>query len=193
MEICCTVTLKPPEDSELLQFPSVELARLQAEAMGIPSIYAEGKEELLEDLLKKAKEMGATHVVSGALLSDFQRQRMGLTARRLGLIPVNPIWRINQEEYMRTLVRNGFKFILIRVAAYGLGPEFLGKVVDEEMIEEIIRRARKYGFNPAFEGGEAETLVLKAPLYKRELEVEGRIVSRGGGDWVYVIEKARLK
>lgn len=193
LEVCCTVTLKPPEDSELLQFPSVELAKLQAEAMGLPSVYAEGEEGLLEELLRRAKEMGATHVVSGALLSDYQRQRMGLTARRLGLVPVNPLWRIDQEEYMRMLIRNGFKFILIRVAAYGLGPEFLGKTVDEEMMEEIIERAKRYGFNPAFEGGEAETLVLRAPAYKKELKVKGRVVSRGGGDWIYKIERAWLE
>lgn len=193
IEVCCTVTLKPPEDSELLQFPAVELAKLQAAAMDLPSIYAEGSEEMLTDLLKSAKEMGATHVVSGALLSDYQRQRMGLMAKRLGLVPVNPLWRINQEDYMRMLVRNGFKFILTRVAAYGLGPEFLGKVVDEEMVDEIIKRSRKYGFNPAFEGGEAETLVLRAPAYKKELKVEGTVVHRGGGDWIFKIEKAWLE
>jgi ABC transporter with metal-binding/Fe-S-binding domain ATP-binding protein len=192
LEVCCAVTLKPPEDSMLLQFPSVELAKLQAEAMGIPSVYAEGEEELLADLLKRAREMGATHVVSGALLSDYQRQRMGLMARELGLVPVNPLWRIDQEEYMRMLVRNGFEVMIIRVAAYGLGPELLGKVLDEDLVEEIIRRARKYGFNPAFEGGEAETLVLKAPAYRKRLRVKGRPVNRGGGDWVYVIEEAEL-
>ncbi len=192
LEVCCAVTLKPPEDSMLLQFPSVELAGLQAKAMGLRWIYAVGDEKLLEDLLLKAKEMGATHVVSGALLSDYQRQRMGYLAKKLGLVPVNPLWRIDQKEYMRMLVRQGFEFMIIRVAAEGLGPEFLGKVVDEETVEEIIRRAEKYGFNPAFEGGEAETLVLKAPLYKKRLKVRGRPVKRGPGDWVYVIEKAEL-
>ncbi len=192
IDVCCTITLKPPEDSELLQFPAVELARLQSKALDIPNLYAEGEEGLLEELLKEAKEMGATHVVSGALLSDYQRQRMGWVAERIGLKPINPLWRIDQEMYMRRLVRDGFEFILIRVAAFGLGPELLGKVVDEKMVDDIIKKAKRYGFNPAFEGGEAETLVLKAPAYKLRLKVEGEVVSRGGGDWVYVIKRAEL-
>jgi uncharacterized protein (TIGR00290 family) len=177
----------------LLQFPSVELAGLQAKAMGLKWLYAVGSEDLLEKLLVKAKEMGATHVVSGALLSDYQRQRMGYVAKKLGLVPVNPLWRIDQEEYMRMLIKHGFEFILIRVAAEGLGPEFLGKVVDEGMMDRILRLARKYGFNPAFEGCEAETLVLKGPLYKKRLVVRGEARKRGPGDWVYVIKEARLE
>jgi len=193
LEVCCALTLKPPEDSMLLQFPSVELAGLQARAMGLKWFYEVGDESLLEKLLLEAKREGATHVVSGALLSDYQRQRMGFLAKRLGLIPVNPLWRINQEEYMRMLVRHGFEFIIIRVAAEGLGPELLGKVITEEDVERIIKLSKIYGFNPAFEGGEAETLVLKAPLYKKRLVVEGRPEKRGPGDWVYVIESARLE
>lgn len=193
LEVCCALTLKPPEDSMLLQFPSVELAGLQAQAMGLKWFYEVGDESLLEKLLLEAKREGATYVVSGALLSDYQRQRMGFLAKRLGLTPVNPLWRVNQEEYMRMLVRHGFEFIIIRVAAEGLGPEFLGRVINEEDVEKIIKLSKIYGFNPAFEGGEAETLVLKAPLYKKRLVVEGRPEKRGPGDWVYIIENARLE
>jgi len=193
LELCCAATLKPPEDSELLQFPSVELAGLQAKAMGLKWMYAIGDEEKLEELLGRARREGATHVVSGALLSDYQRQRLGFVAKSLGLVPVNPLWRIDQEEYMRSLVRHGFEFIIIRVAAEGLGPEWLGRVIDEEAVEEIIRIAKKYGFNPAFEGGEAETLVLKAPLYRKRLRVRGTARKRGWGDWVYEITEAWLE
>ncbi len=192
LEVCCTLTLKPPEDSELLQFPSVELARLQSRAMGIPNIYDEGPEEKLIELMKEAKSMGAQYLVSGALLSDYQRQRMSAWAERVGLKPLAPLWRIDQEQYMRMLVRNGFEIMIIRVAAEGLGPEFLGKVLTPEDVEEIIKRAKKYGFNPAFEGGEAETLVLKAPLYKKRLVVKGEKVYRGGGDWIFKITSATL-
>ena len=190
VEICCVGALKPPEDSYLLQFPSVEIVKLQAKAMNLPCIYEKGSEEKLFGILKRARELGATHVVSGALLSDYQRQRFGRLARRVGLEPLNPLWRIDQETYMRMLIKMGFEFILIRVAALGLGPEFLGKVVTEEMVEKIIAMSKKYLFNPAFEGGEAETLVLRAPLYKGKIKVKGRIVRRGSEDWLYVIEKA---
>ncbi|HIH89872.1 TPA: diphthine--ammonia ligase [Desulfurococcaceae archaeon] len=192
-EICCLLTLKPPEDSELLQFSAVETVGLQAKAMGVEWIFEEGEEGAVRDLMVAARERGASYLVSGALLSDYQRQRLGYFAKEAGLVPVNPLWRVDQEKYMRMLIRHGFEFILVRVAAEGLGPEFLGRVITAEDVEEIIRRARRYGFNPAFEGGEAETLVLRAPLYKKKIYVEGEVVKRGPGDWVYVIRRAELR
>ncbi|MEM3244998.1 MAG: ATP-binding protein, partial [Metallosphaera sp.] len=51
--------------------------------------------------------------------------------------------------------------------------------------------SRKYKFNPAFEGGEAETFVLYAPLFKRKLIVEGKPIKLGEYEWEYRIERIR--
>jgi Predicted ATPases of PP-loop superfamily len=51
----------------------------------------------------------------------------------------------------------------------------VGKEISGEEIEEVIRAADKYGFNCAFEGGEAETFVVQAPLFKGRLRVKGEI------------------
>ena len=32
--------------------------------------------------------------------------------------------------------------------------------------------SKNFGFNPAFEGGEAETLVLDAPFYKKRIKLD---------------------
>ncbi|ALU11345.1 ATP binding protein [Ignicoccus islandicus DSM 13165] len=169
------------------------MTKLQSASMGIRNYFMEGSEDLIIDLLEIAKRNGATHVVTGALLSDYQRQRMSFLSQKLGLRVINPIWKINQEEYMRNLVRYGFEFILVRVASMGLGPEFLGRPITQNDIELIIELSRKYKFNPAFEGGEAETLVIYAPLFKKRLNVKGRIVRRGPDDWIYQITDAWLE
>lgn len=76
---------------------------------------------------------------------------------------------------MRWLAREGFKFVITSASAYGFPFDLLGKEITTEDVEKIIERARRYGFNPAFEGGEAETFVTYAPLFKTQLKVKGRL------------------
>lgn len=193
-EIECLITLLPKRDySWMFQVPNVEFTKYQAEVMGfkllqIPSSGEKDKE--LEDLKTafiKAKEMGAEGIITGALLSDYQRLNINIIAEEVGLKTYSPLWRKNQEEYMRELVKEGFKFIITSATAYGFPFHLLGKIIDEEDVEEIIDRARKYGFNPAFEGGEAETFVVYAPLFRRELKVEGYLKKLSEFEWRYII------
>ncbi len=187
------------EDSWMFHRPAVELTRLQAEALGMPILLRETSGEKgaeladLEEALREARDAyGVYGVVTGALLSDYQRMNINIVAHGLGLKVYSPLWRKDQEDYMRRLVRHGFRFIVTSIDAYGLGGRFLGRVVDEKMVEEIISRSRRYGFNPAFEGGEAETLVLDAPLFAKRLVVRGRPLRVGEYSWRFVIEEARL-
>lgn len=76
---------------------------------------------------------------------------------------------------MRWLVKEGFKFIITSASAYGFPFDLVGKEITTEDVEKIIERARRYGFNPAFEGGEAETFVTYAPLFKTQLRVNGKL------------------
>lgn len=200
-EVSVLVALKPRrEDSWMFHRPAVELTGLQAEALGIPLLLRETSGEKgaeladLEEALREARDAyGVYGVVTGALLSDYQRMNINIVAHSLGLKVYSPLWRKDQAEYMRSLVRHGFRFIVTSIDAYGLGGEFLGRVIDEAAVEEIVSRARRYGFNPAFEGGEAETLVLDAPLFAKRLVVRGRPLRVGEYSWRYVIEEAWLE
>lgn len=200
-DLRCLISLQPrSEESWMFHYPTVDLTRLQAKALSLPIIFkpTSGRkgEELgdLEKALEEAKHKFDIYgIVTGALLSDYQRMNINIVAHRLGLKVFSPLWRKNQEDYMRSLVRQGFKYIITSISVFGLSGTFLGKIVDAEMTEEIIRRARLYGFNPAFEGGEAETLVVDAPLYEKRLRVEGRVVREGEFRWRFEVERAWLE
>ncbi|NOZ88478.1 MAG: diphthine--ammonia ligase [Crenarchaeota archaeon] len=196
--VCCLGVVAPRGwESTLFHYPAVELTALQAEALGLPRLLvseeeAGGEIEALIALLRRCRSRGAEGVVSGALLSDYQRLRFAAAAEEVGLRSYTPLWRKNQEEYMRSLVREGFRVMVVSVQAYGLPRGLAGRVLDEGLVEEIIRRARRYGFNPAFEGGEAETLVLDAPLFRSRLEVRGEAKTLAPYHEVYEIREARL-
>ena len=198
LEPACLVTFRAPGwESMLFHYPNVELVRLHSEAMGIPVYYhtVEGDEyrATVEAFREARRRCGCSVIVAGATASDYQRLRFAMAALEAGLEVLTPIWGVDQAEYMRWLVEDGFVFILTSVQAYGLPPEYLGRPVTREMVEDIVRRAELYGFNPAFEGGEAETLVLDAPLFRKRLVVEGRVVRLGPDHYQYVIERAWLE
>ncbi len=201
-DVACLITLEPERsDSWMFHYPNVDVTKLQAEALGIPQLYFRTSgvkdrelDELREALKRAVEEYGVEGLVAGAILSDYQRMNIALLCRELALRVYMPLWRIDPEDYMRRLVRYGFEILVTRIAAYGLPRKFLGKVLTEEDVEEIIRLARRYGFNPAFEGGEAETLVLHAPLFRRRIKVlKSREVRISEYEWVLVIEMAELE
>jgi len=200
LEIVCLITLKPlREDSWMFHYPSVEITKLQAKALGLPQIFkitSGVKGEEIKDLERAIKEAIEKYdiegIVAGALLSDYQRMNIMRIVSKYDLEAYTPLWRKNQEDYMRDVVKHGVKFIVTEINAFGLPMKFLGKEITLDDVEEIIKYARKYRFNPAFEGGEAETLVIDAPFFKKKLKVEGRILRISEFNARYVIEKVEL-
>ncbi len=183
--IACLVTVFPRPYSRMYHYPSIESTLYQAKAMDIPILYRRAREEddelsLLRKLFIEARDLyGVEGVVAGALLSDYQRMRISLVAEEAGLKTYTPLWRVDQESYMREVVGNGIRFIITSVSAYGLRKDYVGMIVDEDLLEELLAIAKRYGLNPAFEGGEAETLVVDAPLFKKKLCVKGYVVEDG--------------
>jgi Asparagine synthase (glutamine-hydrolyzing) len=142
----------------------------QADRMDIPlrKQNTKGKkEEELKDLergLEQVKrKFDVDGVVSGAIESTYQRDRVDRVAEKVGLKVYTPLWQFNRKQYMHWLIREGFEVKITDVAARGLDESWIGKVLDEESIEELIDLADKYRFHPAGEGGEYETKVVGFP------------------------------
>ncbi len=199
-EVVCLLTLRPRNiESMLFHYPNVEWTEKQAKALEIPQVIKDvrsiGEEEVeeLSGVLEEVKaEFKIEGIVVGALLSDYQRMRFNIAAHPIGLRVYAPLWRKRQDAYMRELIRHGFKFALTSIAVEGLDVRLLGKELNENDVESIIQAAYKYGFNPALEGGEGETFVLDAPLFRYRLIIEnGEVVRLGPNTWVFRIRSLR--
>jgi len=178
-EIVCLISFKSKRnDSYMFHIPNIDLVRQQAEAMNFPLLFIESsgiKERELNDIkkalkiaIKKYKIQG---VVSGALASNYQKERIDNICKNLNLESIAPLWHINPEQYLKDLIKNDFKVIIVGIAAEGLTKEFLGKEIDNDLIEGLKKINEKVGFHLGFEGGEAETLVLDCPLFKKKLKI----------------------
>lgn len=175
----CLITIKSINpDSYMFHTPNIGLAQLQAEAMGVPLIeqITQGeKESELEDLkkaiLQAKQEFGIEGVVTGALYSNYQRERIERICDELGLKVFSPLWHIDQEKEMRQLLTLGFRFIFSSVAAYGLNSKWVGRIITENDIDRLVKLNEKIGLNVAGEGGEFESFVVDAPMYKKKIEI----------------------
>jgi len=184
-EIVSLVTMesKSPE-SYMFHIPNTHLTEYAARAMNLPLIFAETsgeKEKELEDLekvlkdLKKEKKIEG--VVSGAVASSYQKERVDAICAKLKLKSIAPLWERDQFELMSEIIDAHFEVIVVGVAAYGLNESWLGRPLDEEALQELLELNRKNQLSVVGEGGEFETLVVDCPLFKEKivvLEVEKR-------------------
>ena len=124
-----------------------------SENLNIPIIYVEcaidDYEEKFEEKLIEAKKMGAT------------------------------LWQADREEVVHEFIDNGFKAVIKKVNLENMNGDFLGKVLDRELIKEI----KKTGSDACGENGEYHTFVIDGPLFNSpiELDITGKTFSNGYG------------
>jgi len=198
-ELGCLVSVisKNPE-SYMYHVPNIKLVKLQAEAMEVPLLLYETEgvkeeelKELLEGLTEAKKKYDISGVVSGAIYSRYQRSRIEATCMELKLKSITPLWKLRPKE-LSEMVDNGYVLIMSAVAAGGLGPEWLGREITKEVVEELATLHKTCYVCTGGEGGEFETLVLDSPLFKKRLEIVEAEPKWDGQAGVYVVKEARL-
>jgi diphthine-ammonia ligase len=163
--------------SYMFHVPNIHLTQLLSQALGIPLIQAKTpgmKEEELEDLRKalaELKDKGVEAIFTGAIHSQYQKSRIDQLCQELGMESIAPLWHREPQDYMEEIIELGFEVVITSVSAEGLDESWLGRVITRELLEELRGLHEKYGLHLAFEGGEAETLVIDGPLFKKKLEI----------------------
>lgn len=201
-DIRCLVTIRSKnKESYMYHTPNIEMTELQAEALGIPLKTQETKGEKekelidLEGALKKAKsEYKIQGAITGALYSNYQRERIEKICDKLGLKVFSPLWHADQEQELREIIGSGFKIIMTAIAAEGLDKSWLGKELTERDVDKLAELNKKIGINIAGEGGEYESLVLDGPNFSKKIELEKTtVIEEDRNTARIVIQKARLK
>jgi ABC transporter with metal-binding/Fe-S-binding domain ATP-binding protein len=199
-EVVCLITLiSENKESFMFHTPNIDITALQAEAMGLPLIKkaTAGKpEEELKDLEEAIAQavncFKIEGVVTGAVESAYQSKRIQSICDRLNISCVSPLWKKNQKALLEELVAKGFKVIISGVFAYPLDESWLGKEIDNELIERLSLLGKEFGLSVSGEGGEIETTVLDAPLFKKKIEILDSAVEAKGNSGVFIIKRARL-
>ena len=199
-EVACLITVvSKNEESYMFHTPNIDLTALQAEALGLPLIQkaTEGKREeelkdLKEAIAQAIKDFQIEGVVSGAIESVYQSERIQRLCNQLDVWCFNPLWKRNQKEHLEEIVAKGFRVIISGIFAYPLDRTWLGREIDKNVIEGLVRLEKKFGLSPSGEGGEIETTVLDAPMFKEKIEILTSEVDAKGNSGVFRIKQARL-
>jgi diphthine-ammonia ligase len=158
------------DDSYMLHKPCLSLAPLQAKAMGMEhhmlNVSGE-KEKEVEEMLGHLARFGMGGISSGAVESEYQKQRVDYIGESLGIPAYSFLWHRNAAvmadfSYM--------EIMLVRASGYGIRKEDVGKP---------FRIYHDY-VHPFLEGGEGETAVLDAPFFKQRITItDSEMTSKG--------------
>ena len=179
-DVVCLISIySENEESYMYHTPNIEITKLQAKTIGLPLIVKKTKgkkeEELkeLEGAIKEAiKKYKIEGVVTGAVESVYQGTRIQKICNKLDLWCFNPLWKKDQEELLREIIDLKFKVIISGVFAYPLDSTWLGKEIDEEMVDKLVELQKgRYKISPTGEGGEFESTVLDAPFFKKNIKI----------------------
>jgi len=197
----CLISIKSEnKDSFMFHTPNIDLVKYQSKALEIPLVMVKTKgieDDELKDLklaLKTAKNKYKIQgIVTGALFSIYQRDRIEKICDSLGLKVFSPLWHKSQLQELKEIVKEDFEVIIISIAADGFDKSWLGRKIDNQTINELEKLNKKFGINVAFEGGEAETFVLNAPMFKRRLEIkDAQTIMHDKYSGIYLIKKIKL-
>ncbi|MDK6029479.1 diphthine--ammonia ligase [Ignisphaera sp. 4213-co] len=194
-DIAALVTFKPSSSHPwYIHRPFVEYTNLQTSLLPLKSKHIiidvatnDKKEEVQE--IKKALETLYTkiefdYIVLGVISSDAQRMLFTEICDSIGIKLYTPFWGKDPSQHLLDIVSSNIEFIITSINAWGLPTKFLGHVIDSKLASEIIALSKRYGFNPSFEGGEAETFVIYTPLFRNHricVEYDVTIVSEYEG------------
>jgi len=200
-EVACLITLiSENTESYMFHTPNIAVTSLQAKAINLPLVQKEtagNPESELIDLeaaiAQAVKAYKIEGVVSGAIESVYQSERIQRICNSLGVWCFNPLWKRNQKAILEEIVAKSYKVIISGVFAYPLDSKWLGKELNTEVIRKLLRLEEEFSLSPSGEGGEIETTVLDAPLFKKKIEIFEHEVEAKGNSGVYKIKKARLK
>ena len=171
-----------PEDtaSWIFHTPNLNVVPLMAQAMGKELVTARssGTEEGdMEGLTRALDGLDVDGVITGAVWSDYQWDRMNLVCNDLGLKVFSPLWRKDQDLVMDAFLQSGIKAIIVGCYAEGLGQEWLGRVIDQQAVDELKKIRAKTGISIMGEGGEYESMTIDSPMHSHPLEiVESEVV-----------------
>lgn len=170
-EISFLISVIPErEDSWMFHTACLNMVDAVAECLDLPlkKIFVSGeKDKEIRELTDGLEDLDVDAICVGVIESNYQYGRFAKVCEKLDLKLLTPLWKVDQVKVLREVAEK-FEAVIVSVSAEGLDKSFLGRKIDFSLIEKIL----KLRINPAGEGGEYETLVLDAPLYKKKILLE---------------------
>ncbi|MEI6292934.1 MAG: diphthine--ammonia ligase [Methanomicrobiales archaeon] len=185
IKITHLVTVRPENpDSYMFHSSNLDAVQVIAGLSGIDyaEIHTKGeKENELKDLSEGLRKLEIEGITVGAVNSVYQNDRVHTIADDLGIEVFAPLWHMDPGQLLHEVAER-MDAIIVVTAADGLTADFLGRHIDNDLIEQLSQISARHHIHLAGEGGEYESLTLNAPFYSRPLRYrDTRVIHHGAG------------
>ncbi len=151
------------------------LLEAQAESIGIPlekimfpaDVTMDLYNEKMKEKTSELKSLGLNHAVFGDIFLEDLKNYRDLKLQEVGITGVYPLWKQDTKKLLREFLALGFKTITVCVNAKLLGEEFVGRIIDEDFINDLPENIDVCG-----ENGEFHTFCFDGPIFKKPIEFE---------------------
>lgn len=160
------------------------LLERQAESLGLPIHQAlinrgatnDEYEAAMSEAFTAYRERGIKTVAFGDLfLAEIRAYRDRLLAAN-GMAAIYPVWGRDTAVLIREFIARGFKAALVCVDPNQLDPSFVGRVIDNQFVDDLPPQ-----IDPCGENGEFHTFVFDGPIFAKPVRFEfGERVCRDG-------------
>lgn len=161
---------------------SEELLEKQAESIGIslqkimlpesPSI--DEYNSIMNLTLKELKQKGITHSIFGDIFLEDLRKYREEKLNEVGLKAVFPLWKENTKDLIQEFLSLGFKTIVICVNENFLDKSFVGRIIDQQFIDDLPENV-----DPCGENGEFHTFTFDGPIFQFPIKFKiGEIIRK---------------
>ena len=124
-----------------------------------------------------AEDAASTIVFGDLFLADIRSYRDQFLARH-NLRGLYPVWLRDTTEFIKEFLALGFKAIVTCTDAKVLGPDFAGRIIDEEFLASL-----PPGVDPCGENGEFHTFVFNGPNFKQKIAFSKGVTVQRDGFW----------
>lgn len=147
--------------------------KFQADLIGIPLVQKEvspDMEKYEEEFKAAVTELKGSEIGTMVFGDIYLLEHESWIERVCGDLKINalePLWNTTPEKIIDEFVGLGFKAIIVSCKADIMGKEFLGRLVDKDLAEEL----KKKGICPCGEKGEFHTLVVDGPIFRKPIKI----------------------
>lgn len=144
----------------------------QASSLGIPlvlrySSWADYEENFLS-AARQFKEDGVEYGVFGDIDLESHLEWVKRVCASASIQEYEPLWKRDRSELLNEFLSLGFKAMIIAVKQGALDNDFLGKILDHQVISDM----KKVGIDASGEKGEYHTVVIDGPIFSSPLQLE---------------------
>ena len=169
----------------------------QSQAIGTPIETSTTTPDTYEQDFKKAllkmKAKGFEGIVTGDVF-DVAMHEVGWLDRickEVEITPVRPLWHRDTQQILEEFIKEGFKATLVRVKTDVLGIEWLGREINKEFSDDLLKLGT---VDPCGENGEFHTFVTDGPLFKKNrIEILESEKVKLNGNGRLVIKRFKVK